>query len=218
MCARERGAGRMLALRGRRQIGKSRLVEEFIRCSSARAVFYTASRQSAVEELRDFGEQIAAIRNEARRLAAAGPIGSWEAALDDRRKRRRLAGAADRARDRRAALPDQQRTSDRWPSSRSSGTAGLEAQPVLLVLIGSDMSMMSALGDYGRPLYGRLSEMTIGPLSPAAIGDMLGLQAAGGPRRVPGYRGLSAARGDLAPGRGSSGSSCAASCRTPSRR
>ena len=37
--------------------------------------------------------------------------------------------------------------------------------------------MMSALGDYGRPLYGRPREMTIGPLSPAAIGDMLGLPA-----------------------------------------
>jgi len=53
----------------------------------------------------------------------------------------------------------------------------LEAQPVLLLLIGSDVSMMTALSDYGRPLYGRLTEMTIGPLSPAAIGDMLGLGA-----------------------------------------
>jgi AAA+ ATPase superfamily predicted ATPase len=51
----------------------------------------------------------------------------------------------------------------------------LEAQPVLVLLIGSDVSMMAALDDYGRPLYGRLTEMTIGPLSPAAVGDMLDL-------------------------------------------
>ncbi len=54
----------------------------------------------------------------------------------------------------------------------------LEARPVLLLLIGSDVSMMAALNDYGRPLYGRLTEMTIGPLSPAAIGDMLDLSPA----------------------------------------
>jgi len=54
----------------------------------------------------------------------------------------------------------------------------LEAQPVLLLLIGSDVSMMAALNDYGRPLYGRLTEMTIGPLSPAAVGDMLELTPA----------------------------------------
>jgi AAA+ ATPase superfamily predicted ATPase len=42
----------MLALRGRRQIGKSRLVEEFIGRSGSSAVFYTASRQSATGELR----------------------------------------------------------------------------------------------------------------------------------------------------------------------
>ena len=53
----------------------------------------------------------------------------------------------------------------------------LEARPILLLLIGSDVSMMSALGEYGRPLYGRLTEMTIGPLSPAAIGEMLELSA-----------------------------------------
>lgn len=49
----------MVALRGRRQIGKSRLVEEFIGRSGVSAVFYTASRQSSAEELRSFGDQIA---------------------------------------------------------------------------------------------------------------------------------------------------------------
>ncbi len=49
---RDSGSGRMLALRGRRQIGKSRLVEEFIGRSGSSAVFYTASRQSAAGELR----------------------------------------------------------------------------------------------------------------------------------------------------------------------
>ena len=165
----------MLALRGRRQIGKSRLVEEFIRRSGARAIFYTASRQGAAEELRNFSEQIAASALDAAAVAAAGPIGSWEAAL--------TIAASDAAAERPIVL-----VIDELPFLVESEPAieaivqkqwdrRLEARPVLLLLIGSDVSMMRALNDYGRPLYGRLTEMTIGPLSPGAIGDMLGLGA-----------------------------------------
>jgi uncharacterized protein len=163
----------MLAVRGRRQIGKSRLVEEFIGRSGARAVFYTASRQSASEELRNFSEQIATSTTDAATVAAAGPIGSWEAAL--------TIAASDASAQQPIVL-----VIDELPFLIESEPAieaiiqkqwdrRLEARPVLLLLIGSDISMMTALSEYGRPLYGRLTEMTIGPLSPAAIGEMLGL-------------------------------------------
>jgi uncharacterized protein len=166
----------MLALRGRRQIGKSRLVEEFIRRSGARAIFYTASRQSTAEELRSFSEQIAASTTDGATTAAAGPIGSWEAAL--------TIAATGASSEQPIVL-----VIDELPFLIESEPAveaiiqkqwdrRLEAQPLLLLLVGSDVSMMTALNDYGRPLYGRLTEMTIGPLSPAAIGDMLGLPAA----------------------------------------
>jgi len=170
---RDSGSGRMLALRGRRQIGKSRLVEEFIGRSAVNAVFYAASRQSAAGELRSFGEQIAASTTAGATVAAAGAIGSWEAAL--------MIAASDASAGQPIVL-----VIDELPFLIESEPAieaiiqkqwdrRLEAQPVLLLLIGSDVSMMSALSDYGRPLYGRLSEMTIGPLSPAAVGDMLDL-------------------------------------------
>ncbi|MFI5005345.1 MAG: ATP-binding protein [Solirubrobacterales bacterium] len=170
---RDSGSGRMLALRGRRQIGKSRLVEEFIGRSGASAVFYTASRQGAAEELRSFSEQIAASTTDAAAVAVAGPIGSWEAAL--------TIAAGDASAQRPIVL-----VIDELPYLIESEPAieaiiqkqwdrRLAAQPVLLLLIGSDVSMMAALSDYGRPLYGRVSEMTVGPLSPAAIGDLLDL-------------------------------------------
>ena len=170
---RRGGSGRMLALRGRRQIGKSRLVEEFIGRSGVRAVFYTASRQSAAGELGSFSDQIAASTTDGAAVAAAGPIGSWEAAL--------TIAATDASAERPIVL-----VIDELPFLIESVPAieailqkqwdrRLEAQPVLLVLVGSDVSMMAALNDYGRPLYGRLSEMTVGPLSPAAIGEMLDL-------------------------------------------
>ena len=166
----------MLALRGRRQIGKSRLVEEFIGRSGSSAVFYTASRQSAAGELRSFSEQIAASATDGASIAAAGPIGSWEAALS--------IATSDASAGQPIVL-----VIDELPFLIGSEPAieaiiqkewdrRLEAQPVLLLLIGSDVSMMAALNDYGRPLYGRLTEMTIGPLSPAAVGDMLELTPA----------------------------------------
>jgi AAA+ ATPase superfamily predicted ATPase len=51
-------------------------------------------------------------------------------------------------------------------------------KPVLLILIGSDMSMMNALNSYARPFHQRGTEMVIGPLNPAEISSMLDLDAA----------------------------------------
>jgi AAA+ ATPase superfamily predicted ATPase len=172
---RRSGSGRMLALRGRRQIGKSRLVEEFIRRSEARAVFYTASRQSATEELRSFSEQIATSATDGAVVAAAGPIGSWEAALTI------AASGASAGRPIVLVIDELPFLVESEPAIegiiQKQWDRRLEAQPVLLLLIGSDVSMMSALNDYGRPLYGRLTEMTIGALAPKAIGEMLALSA-----------------------------------------
>jgi hypothetical protein len=54
----------------------------------------------------------------------------------------------------------------------------LETKPVLLVLIGSDLSKMEALNSYGRPFHQRGREMVLGPLNPAEVGRMLGLDPA----------------------------------------
>jgi AAA+ ATPase superfamily predicted ATPase len=173
---RRTGGGRIVAMRGRRQVGKSRLVEEFIERGGARAIFYTAARMSSQEELRSFSEQIASSDAEAATVAAAGPLGSWEAAL--------ALAVGDASRQDPVVL-----VIDELPFLIESEPAieailqkqwdrSLEAQPVLLILIGSDISMMNALSEYGRPLYGRMTEMTVGPLSPRAVGEMLGLSAA----------------------------------------
>ena len=54
----------------------------------------------------------------------------------------------------------------------------LSRKPVLLVLIGSDLSMMEALSSYGRPFHQRGKEMVLGPLNPAEVGEMLQLAPA----------------------------------------
>jgi hypothetical protein len=50
----------------------------------------------------------------------------------------------------------------------------LSKLPVLLVLIGSDLSMMESLNTYGRPFYQRGTEMVVPPLNPAEVAAMLG--------------------------------------------
>jgi AAA+ ATPase superfamily predicted ATPase len=54
----------------------------------------------------------------------------------------------------------------------------LSVKPVLLVLVGSDISVMEALQSYGRPFFGRASKMTVNPLHLADVQAMTGLDAA----------------------------------------
>ncbi len=54
----------------------------------------------------------------------------------------------------------------------------LSAKPVLLLLVGSDLSVMEALQTYGRPFFGRAATMPVRPLHVADIADMTGLGAA----------------------------------------
>ncbi len=54
----------------------------------------------------------------------------------------------------------------------------LSAKPVLLVLVGSDLSVMEALQSHGRPFFGRAAKMTVQPLDLADVHAMTGLNAA----------------------------------------
>ncbi|MEU7000253.1 DUF234 domain-containing protein [Nonomuraea sp. NPDC046570] len=54
----------------------------------------------------------------------------------------------------------------------------LSAKPLLLILVGSDLTMMEALQQYGRPFFGRAARMTIRPLDLADVAGMTKLPAA----------------------------------------
>lgn len=54
----------------------------------------------------------------------------------------------------------------------------LSAKPVLLLLVGSDLSVMEALASHGRPFFGRAALMTVRPLNLADVAEMTGLDAA----------------------------------------
>jgi AAA+ ATPase superfamily predicted ATPase len=170
--------GRAVLMRGRRRVGKSRLVEEFVERSGVASLFFTASAQPNREaDLALFVEAALASDLPAAQTFADQSPTSWDAAL------RLLAGA----------LPDDQPAIvvlDEMPYllANDPGFEGtlqklfdreLSRRPMLLVCIGSDLAMMEALNEYGRPFHQRATEMVVPPLNPADVADMLDLPAAG---------------------------------------
>src|SRR5215210_7663533 len=82
--ARRTGEGRFVSMRGRRRVGKSRLVEEFLRRQEVPVphVFFTASRQASGRELSLFAEEVAGSDLPAAEVVRGGiAFDSWDAPL-----------------------------------------------------------------------------------------------------------------------------------------
>ncbi len=168
--------GRATLMRGRRRVGKSRLAEEFVERAGVPYLFFTASAQPVAAELRLFVEAGAESNLPGALMLQGQAPDSWDAAL------RLLA----------AALPTHTPSVvvlDELPylMAADPGFEGtlqklfdreLSRRPVLLLGIGSDLAMMEALNEYGRPFHQRATEMVVPPLSPADVASMLGLPAA----------------------------------------
>ncbi|MCG5218268.1 DUF234 domain-containing protein [Streptosporangium sp. KLBMP 9127] len=167
--------GRCVLMRGRRRIGKSALAEEFVGRSGLPSMFYTAAGDAAAAELEQFTADVAASSLPDRGLFADMAPGSWNGALQS---------LADSLPDDRASvvvMDEVPYLMDRVDSFEGllqrAWDRRLSHKPVLLILIGSDLSMMEALNSYDRPFHQRGSEMVVGPLNPAEIQSMLGLSA-----------------------------------------
>ena len=170
---RSSGRGRFVLVRGRRQVGKSRLIEEFIDRSGVPAVFFTATKgREGSAELNEFTELIRHPSIDVERALVDTMFGSWDAAL----------GAVART----VKVPtvvvvDEVPylfvgASDVEGAFQKAWDRSLKNAPVLLIMIGSDLAMMEALTEYGRPLYGRPTrEFDLRPLSPYDVGSLTGL-------------------------------------------
>lgn len=168
--------GRCLLIRGRRRVGKSRLIEIFAERSEVPFLYFTATGASAEADLAQFHQDTIESTLPGRELLAAARPANWNDAL------RLLA----------AALPDEGPSIvvlDELPYLMDDGYAFegtlqrswdryLSRKPVLFILIGSDLSMMEALNNYDRPFHQRGREMVIGPMNPLDLSTMLGLPAA----------------------------------------
>ncbi|MEU8272144.1 DUF234 domain-containing protein [Sphaerisporangium sp. NPDC049002] len=169
--------GRAVLMRGRRRVGKSRLTEEFIGRADVPHLFFTASAQPSLQA------DLALFTDAARSSSLPGAQAfqeqaprTWDAALH-------LLAAASPA-DRPSVV-----VIDEMPYliANDPGFEGtlqkvydreLSKRPVLLLCIGSDLAMMEALNEYGRPFHQRATEMVIPPLNPAEVAEMLSLPAA----------------------------------------
>lgn len=171
------GSGVAVALRGRRQVGKSRLVQEF--CDQARRphVFHTAVKGAspieAVEAFcRDLRDSSLPVDPE---LVPQVTSGSWPDAF------RALAavlpeGPSIVVLDEVPWLTEQDQMFD--GALQAAWDRLLRDRPVLLLLLGSDLHMMERLTAYDRPFFGRADNMILGPLTPGDTAQALGLDGA----------------------------------------
>ena len=178
---RQTGRGCLVSMRGRRRVGKSRLVDEFLRRGARPPmpyVFFTASRQPLVRELKLFEQDIARSELPAADVVRSGGITfeSWDGALT---LLATTAGGTPQV----IVIDEFPYLVEQEPSLEATlqkvWDRYLREAPVLLVLIGSDISMMSALTEYDRPLYGRPTlEVVVEPFGPHETAEMLDLTAA----------------------------------------
>ncbi len=182
-CARS-GAGKAIAVRGRRAVGKSTLIEELLVQERPAHAFFAATKdQPSSEALAAFlGELQRSSLPVAEELAAGVRPDSWEATL---RLIATSCAAAERSGIRTPAclvIDEFPWLSEQEPSIegllQNAWDRQLERLPFVLVLIGSDLHMMEALERYDRPLYGRLQPMRVEPLSPADTAGMIGADPA----------------------------------------
>ena len=169
--------GRAVLVRGRRRVGKSRLVEEFLERERLPHVFFTAVGGSRQEDLAGFTAEVAASSLPgAEHFADFTAPQSWDAALS------LLATALPADTPSVVVLDEMPYLVREDPSFEGALQKAfdrtLSKLPVLLILIGSDIAMMEQLNTYGRPFYQRGTEMVVPPLTPHDVATMLDLAPA----------------------------------------
>jgi uncharacterized protein len=168
--------GRCLILRGRRRIGKSALVGEFVRRGGVPYVFHTAEIGFGGDPLAEFIRDVAVSSLPDADLFREATPGNWAAAL------RQLAGVLPTDQASVVVLDEVPYLMDEAGAFESvlqrAWDRELSRKPVLLLLIGSDLSVMEALTSYGRPFHQRGADMPIGPLNVGDVAAMTGLGAA----------------------------------------
>ncbi len=175
---REVGAGQMVIIRGRRRVGKSWLVEEFLLRRGLQNVFFTASRNPVDGDLGRFAEALlqGTLPDEAR--PGGVTFANWESALVAAASGATVADPSVMVIDEFPYLGGETDDGSRAIESLISAAweRRLSRMPVVLVLVGSDLAMMERLTEYGRPLYDRAARtLVVDPLTPGDIAAIAGL-------------------------------------------
>jgi hypothetical protein len=161
------GGGRMLSMRGRRQVGKSALLTRFTEAGAMPSLYFSAVKKAPpavqLEHLRRDALTSTSPLPDTATLFASVPA-SWADAF---------ARIALACRDTPAVV-----VLDEFPWAaetdptlegvlQNAWDRELQHRPVLLVLVGSDVAVMERLLAHDRPLFGRAREFALGPFGPA---------------------------------------------------
>lgn len=166
--------GRCLLIRGRRRVGKSRLVEQFCRTAAVPSLYFTASQQGD-REVELFIDELADSDLPSRGAVDGLAPQTWDAALRLLANVLEGQGPSIVVFDEFPYLVDDDPTVEATFQKHWDRT--LSRLPVLLYLIGSDLAMMEALNTHGRAFFQRGKEMVVPPLSPAETAITVGANA-----------------------------------------
>jgi AAA+ ATPase superfamily predicted ATPase len=154
----EAPTAQMVLVTGRRRIGKSYLLEQFVR--GRQAIFYQATRQAQPVELRDFTREVGAVVGG---LPPGYAFPSWEVALeylDAQPGHEKLIVILDEFPYLCESTPGLPSIVQRWWDKRGRRSR------VLLILCGSAQTFMAGLDEGSAPLHQRFSlKLEVGPLS-----------------------------------------------------
>lgn len=174
---RRTGAGRAIIMTGRRRVGKSRLVQEF--CDRARLpylVFQASRGRNPAAERSDLIDQITQMPLPSADLIAESRPTDWNGAL------RTMALVLPEDNPSIIVLDEVPWLVEKDPEFEGAlqtvWDRYLASRQVLLILIGSRLSTMKALQEYGRPFFGRATWFRVRPLNPADVQDLTRTSAA----------------------------------------
>ena len=169
--------GRAVIVTGRRRVGKSRLVQEFCeRAGHPYFVFQATRGRNPTSERADFTAALTQSDLPGTDAIAGLQSTDWNQAL------RTLALALPQDTPIVAVIDEVPWLVEQDPefegALQTAWDRHLSQKPVLLILVGSDLSVMQALQSYGRPFFGRAAKMTVNPLHLADVHAMTGLDSA----------------------------------------
>lgn len=170
------GRGAAIAIRGRRQVGKSRLVQELCDRADLPYCFWAASKGAAPAlAVEDFIAKLAASGIGGDTPVASVRTGSWPDALA-------VLASVLPSTPSIVVLDELPWVSEQDPSFdgalQTAWDRLLSTKPVHLLLLGSDLHMMERLTAYDRPFYGRADTLKLLPLNPAETAAATGLSGA----------------------------------------
>jgi len=174
---RDDGRGRAIIVTGRRRVGKSRLVQEFVdRLGGPSMVFQATRGRAPGAERVDFIAAIAQSTLPHRELVTGMAPTDWNQAL-------RLLATALPADNSSVVVIDEVP----WLIDGDTEFEGalqtvwdrqLANKPVLLILVGSDQSVMETLQSHERAFFGRAGSMVVEPLRVNDVAEATGLPSA----------------------------------------